>query len=577
MQISTLRASSPPLPDAPSPPGPEVPAPRAGTGTAHQGLVAAASSSVPEQLLAASLDERFRATFGSAAQDPEAFHSLLDALTGGHDAGRAEPLRQRAAAGDFSFLPRVEFVPSAMLGGASGSYSASEQTVYLNRERSGDPEELRAAFTEQVGRHLAAELRGSSGAGADPVPRNTRLGPPRDAHSPTATESHGGSAAGQTFRVVSSAVGRGVSDVGAAVTGALGRAGNGLLETASAAASHAWSMTTTLGNGMWGITGGAIGALLSDGFAAAWDRFWGGVDAVLFRAPAQGLSLALDVTERLLESTERLLPEGWLRNAVGNVRSRILDATRSLVMGSFGTVTGALRNLSEAGSNLTHGVDLVRRGESESGLRQLALGVVKVPQTAVDAVLFAGGKLLSAVQTLAFVEAPGRRLHEHETADLTRVFGGSIDLEQVRIKEGSAGLFSLNRRPFTLGNTIYLKNAVDDPNTALREAMPTLVSEATHVWQFQNGGTDYVSEALGSQAFGHAYDWARDAGTVAWQDLEPEQQDAFLNFAYASGAFQTEPPAFPASTVTPPGMTRADLNRYLAESLLTLRSRQGAP
>jgi hypothetical protein len=376
---------------------------------------------------------------------------------------------------------------------------------------------------------------------------------------------------------VSSAIGKGAAAVGDTIGGAVERTGGALVQTASAAGDHAWNLTTTLGGGMWGITGGMIGALFTDGFAAAWDRFWGGVDAVLFRAPAQGLSLGLDVTERLFESAEQLLPTAFLRNTIGDVRARILDATRSLVMGSFGTVTGALRNLTEASSNLAHGIDQLRRGESEAGLKQVLWAAVQVPQTVLDATLMAGGKALSAVQTLAFIEAPGRRLDQVESEQLRKVFGPSLDLQQIRVKEGSAGLFSLNARPFTHGNSIYLKGAVDDPDTARREAMHVLVGEATHVWQFQNGGTDYLSEALGSQAFGHAYRWARDGVDTPWHELEPEQQDAFLSYATLWGAFDQSPPEFPPHTALPARMTLTELNTYLTESLAAIRSRRGAP
>jgi hypothetical protein len=103
------------------------------------------------------------------------------------------------------------------------------------------------------------------------------------------------------------------------------------------------------------------------------------------------------------------------------------------------------------------------------------------------------------------------------------------------------------------------------------------VSEATHAWQFQNGGTDYMSEALASQAFGKGYRWAADAGNTPWQRLEPEQQDAFLSYAELSGAFQATPPEFPKDTVVPKGMTLASLNAYLTASLATIRERKGAP
>jgi hypothetical protein len=86
---------------------------------------------------------------------------------------------------------------------------------------------------------------------------------------------------------------------------------------------------------------------------------------------------------------------------------------------------------------------------------------------------------------------------------LRKIFGDSVDYEAVRIKEGHAGLFSANDRAFTSGNTIYMKGFRDDPFTTDRmEQMPVLVSEMTHIWQYQNGGARYASRALLSQRFG---------------------------------------------------------------------------
>ena len=52
----------------------------------------------------------------------------------------------------------------------------------------------------------------------------------------------------------------------------------------------------------------------------------------------------------------------------------------------------------------------------------------------------------------------------------------------------------MNNRSFTLGNTISIKG--DDPAINL----DTLVHECTHVWQFQNAGVRYATDALWAQA-----------------------------------------------------------------------------
>ena len=57
-----------------------------------------------------------------------------------------------------------------------------------------------------------------------------------------------------------------------------------------------------------------------------------------------------------------------------------------------------------------------------------------------------------------------------------------------------------NQRALTRGNTIYMKNNPPGSTTWFS----TLVHETTHVWQNQNGGTDYMSAALHAQIFGKA-------------------------------------------------------------------------
>lgn len=556
-----LAATATPLPQ-------NVPAQPTATHTRGDPLVGAAASNLPTDLLAASVRERFEASFRGLAEDREGYASLLDESFPGHDVSAAEALRRRALAGDFGWLPQVRFVDSARLDRANAAYVEAEQTVYLNRDRSGDVDALDGAFAEEVGRHLDAILG----------PREPRTdGAVRWSHGLLGSTSGPTAPLAEAATTVGGALEAGSGAAADALTGAYDRAGSALASTASEAGSGAWQFTSTVGNGLWGITGGAIAALLSDGFGAAWDRFWGGVDAVLFRGPEKGLSLALDVSERLAESAEQLLPASWMRDAIGGLRARVLDATRSLLLGSFGALSGAARNLGEAISNLSRGAELVRRGEGEAGYSRAFDALVAVPQTLLDAGLMAGGKALSAVQTLTFLEAPGRRLDAHEQTTLRRVFADSVDLDQVRVKEGRAGLFSLTDRPFVLGNTIYMKSLVDSPATAERDFMHVLVGEVTHVWQYQNGGTDYMSESLYSQAFGQGYEWARDAGNVPWTELEPEQQDAFLNYAARAGAFDSTPPAFPADASVPEGMTLTTLNAYLMDSLSAIHSRQGAP
>ena len=214
--------------------------------------------------------------------------------------------------------------------------------------------------------------------------------------------------------------------------------------------------------------------------------------------------------------------------------------------------------------------------------REFLQDVTRRVERGLDAATTFGGQTIldgvsavSSVQLRLGLEPPARRLTGPEIDELRKIFGDSVDYEAVRIKEGHAGLFSANDRAFTSGNTIYMKGFRDDPFTADRmEQMPVLVSEMTHVWQYQNGGAGYASRALLSQRFGAGYDFARSVPHTPWGGLQPEQQDAFLAAAYRARAFDSDPPVF-WYDLGGDGQWD-DLSGYLRDALVEIRAGRGA-
>jgi hypothetical protein len=64
----------------------------------------------------------------------------------------------------------------------------------------------------------------------------------------------------------------------------------------------------------------------------------------------------------------------------------------------------------------------------------------------------------------------------------------------------------------TVGNTIYMPDKYFDANGNLTAAgLDTLGHEAGHVWQNQNGGGDYIHNALFAQLWGAITEGDRDA------------------------------------------------------------------
>jgi hypothetical protein len=127
-----------------------------------------------------------------------------------------------------------------------------------------------------------------------------------------------------------------------------------------------------------------------------------------------------------------------------------------------------------------------------------------------------------------------RPLTAEEQATLRKVFGPSLRLGAIRIVE-DGGLLTASAQAITLGNVIRVKQG----QTLTPEL---LVHEATHCWQHQNGGDDYLLRALGAQLFsrgGYDFDKGIEQG-LPWNQLNPEQQADLLYVAQKSRYFDLD-------------------------------------
>ncbi|MCB9554640.1 MAG: DUF4157 domain-containing protein [Deltaproteobacteria bacterium] len=240
------------------------------------------------------------------------------------------------------------------------------------------------------------------------------------------------------------------------------------------------------------------------------------------------------------------------------------DSSESLVKGTKNAVGGVFKNIAEAFSDFAKALASFFSGKFIDGLKQLGIGLLKLfVQTPIDALLMAGGSAISAIQTAIGLEAKGRELNSAEKDYLRKIFGVSVNLDSVRLKFGSAGVASTNNRPFVLGDTIYFKDA--DPKDPKYPAL--LAHEMTHVWQHQNGGTDYLSEALVSQWRGKAYNIEGSVPQTPWQQLEPEQQATLIEEAAKQGYFLRQPVRIGGKDVT----------SYVDRAVAQLRAGKGAP
>ena len=152
-----------------------------------------------------------------------------------------------------------------------------------------------------------------------------------------------------------------------------------------------------------------------------------------------------------------------------------------------------------------------------------------------------------------------------EKAELEKVYGDSIDYDSVKIVEGDTGIMTVGDAARTIGNTIYI------PKSLLPLSQSLLTHEMGHVWQFQNGGDDYMREALWGQYVGDGYDYEKGIKEgKSFSDLNPEQQADLMRELYNSG-FAGDPAGHPFI------IDGVDYSAYATEALRQVRNGEGAP
>ncbi|WP_199724600.1 hypothetical protein [Corallococcus sp. AB011P] len=452
--------------------------------------------------------------FGALASDKQKFHETMRTVYGeGYDAAKAEQFRQQALKGDFGWLPPVRTVSAETLNGANGAYDAESGTVLINE--SLDPSLAASTYVEEAGHHLDTKLNTEDTQGDE----------------------------GELFRRLLS--GEKLSSKQVADIRAENDKGT-IVVDGKAKEVEFWNPFKAIGDAAKAVGGAVTTAAKAVGGAVT--------------TAAKAVGGAVTTAANWVGNAAKTVWSG-----VKTVANRAGDGLRSLFTGAISTVVGAFRNVGEGVGTFFGGIGKLFQGKFGEGFKQMGLGLLKtVVQTPVDAFLMMGGRALSAIQTLIGVEPPGRKLSDSEIATLRSVYGDSIDYSQMRIKEGSSGLFSTTGRAFTHGNTIYI------PPDNLPLTPDLLVHESAHVWQHQNGGTDYMSEALVAQHIGDGYDFEKglDAGK-AWNELNPEQQAEFLQQAQLAGYFANPAAGF--------HFNGKDYTAQIEAAIAQVRAGKGAP
>ncbi|MEM7201937.1 MAG: hypothetical protein AAF628_16845 [Planctomycetota bacterium] len=531
---------------------------------------AAAVQSVDGELLRSGasdgVDSMFRDQFAAQAENPEEFHALMKQVFGdGYDRVEAESLRQRALDGDFSFLPEVRYVGSESLGGANGAYDQEAGVVYINEDLKGT-ELAQSTFVEEAGHHIDTLVNGADTAGDEGemfrrLMSGEKLSDAQIADIRAENDMGTITVDGKQIEVEFWGLGDAwdsvkdaAKSVGNAVKDAAGKVADGVKDVAEGVADAGkkavegvvdatWGAGKALGKGLYDF-GANIGkgnfvdafGSLGKGVLDAGRKVVDGVDKVAFQAPQRVINGAIDGTQKIFNGAT-----GWIPGSqyLHEVTDRVFDSGRSIHNAVFGSARDLFRAPAELGmdfvQDLGKSAGHLLRGEFGEAGKAFGGAFWNFGKGAVGRVMDIGIRNLHAVADvvgMAIGQPPSRGLSEDETRFLRQIYGDSLDYDSVRIRQG--GITDLGMTAHVVGNTAYMpKEYFNEDGTLTRRGMGVLGHEAGHIWQNQNGGGDYIHEALFAQLGAMieegdrngAYDYveAMRAGT-SFEDMNPEEQ-----------------------------------------------------
>jgi hypothetical protein len=512
----------------------------------------------------------FREQFAGKAADKEDFHAFLRQVYGaGYDRDQAEQLRQRALAGDFTWLPDLKFVDAAALGGANGAYNAQEGVVYINRElAAADPHKAAQTFVEEAGHHLDTRLntvdtQGDEGEMFRRVLGGEQLSAQQVAAIRAENDKGVITVDGRKVEVefwfgedlvdaagdVASSV---VDKAGAVVEDVVEYAGNAARDVAyslgDAVKDAGMGVIDTVGLFMQGfvvdVVGGTFMNLIKGRPADAWDSITRGLDKMVIQAPRRFINGALSGAGHVLKTGTYLLPAG-AGDKLRGVVDRGIDSVRSLANGVIDIVRNVYRLPFEIGvgfmKDIGEALKHWARGDIGEGFERFGLAFVnpfkRIGGAVVDSAMVAGQAVGNVFGNVFGLHEPSRGLSSDERDYLKSIYGDSLNLEDIRIHRGNLS-HDLGMKPHCVGNDIYLPDDCFNTDGSLNQkGRITLVHEAFHVYQAQHGGNDYIHEALLAQSkgivedgdFRAAYNWLEPfrAGKP-FSEWNPEQQAKFI-------------------------------------------------
>jgi hypothetical protein len=480
----------------------------------------AAKPSAEEQTKSA-----FKEEFAAKAVNKQEFDAFMKQVFGNnYDKSLAEQYRQQALNGDFSFLPDVKFVDAATLQGGKGAYNEAEGVVYINRDLAqSDPDLAAQVFVEEAGAHLDAKINTTDTQGDEGEMFRRVLGgedlSAREVEAIRADDDHGTITVDGKQVEVEFWFGEDIVDaVGGAVKDVVG----GVVDGVKAVGEGVVGAVKDVGKGVWEMTGGFVGNLVDGNIAEAFSSVVRGLDHAVFQSVERFYTGVLKGAQKAVNGvTDALGPVGkpfrW-------VSDRLFDIGEAAMGTAFGLGRDAFRFIPDIAigfvGDVERSIKLAADGRWGDAAKQFGMAFVNVPVNVVGHVVDAGARVLQAgasiVQTGIGLEPPARGLSSDERAYLEKIYGDSIDYDMIRVKPG--GPLNNAMTAHTVGNTVYMPKKYFDADGKLTgEGLATLGHEVGHAWQNQNGGGDYIHNALFAQMWGGIFDGDRNAA-YNWQE-----------------------------------------------------------
>ena len=264
----------------------------------------------------------------------------------------------------------------------------------------------------------------------------------------------------------------------------------------------------------------------------------------------QALKDAYNKVKEVVTETVEAVVE-WVEETVNDIVDVFVHIVKFLWNLATLDFAGAMREIYEVGRSLIEVFNDVLFG-----------GISLIIQVAAI--------LLSGIQVIFGFEDVGRPLSANEIEYLMPIFGESIDYRKVTIIDGNIGLFSNGGAAVTIGNKIRIPSTSRYSPLTDINFHPVVVHEMVHIWQYQNGGPRYISQALISQFFSDATgQWVDypgpDPTTIEgvirtaprgysfvstlneggqWDGLNPEQQGTLIDAAFSFAMDFNDPDNF---------------------------------